>query len=223
MALVAFLALSLVTGMTTAHERYTPDSARSTPFDHDETPTNNSSISIQHSGNSVILDAADNQTIRGETTLDPGTKLEVQVHATKRFFMSNSVSVQSDGTFNATFNFSEYDPGTKFAVDVGLPRNNSTETDTLATIDGVLQNRSMKSGANSTTTTTAAATRTSETMASTASTATVTDRAMANGTDSTTETGTVNQSKTASDGQPGFGLFVALLAFVGIGLLRRND
>ncbi len=229
MALVAFLTLSLVTGVTTAHGRNTPDLAESTPFNHDKTPANNSSISIRHEGDSISLDAASNQTVRGNTTLDPGTNLEVQVHATKQFFMSDSVTVQPNGSFNASFNFSEYEPGTEFGVSVGLPRNNSTEIDVLATADGVLQ-RPGKSTTGSTTTrnttatttSTTATTRTDATMASTTSSTTSTNRAINNTTDTDSVTETMANERTASDGQPGFGIVIALFALVGIGLVRRN-
>ncbi len=236
MVFVVFAALSLVTGVTTAQGRYSSDSIPNTPFDHDKTTANNSSVSIHHDGTPLVLDTAANQTIRGTTTLDPGTKLEVQVHATKQFFMSNSVTVQHDGNFNASFNFSKYEPGTELGVTVVLPRNNSTKFDALASIDGVLH-QSIKSSLSSRSTTatttatttvamttTTAATGASTTMSSSTSSASstsVTNRAMNDTTNSVTETMTPDQ-RTTNDSQPGFGIVVALIALAGIGFVRRK-
>lgn len=227
MIFAAVVAFSLVTGMATAHGREASDMLRKTPFNHNQITANNSSISIQHTGNRLVLDTSANQTIRGTTALDPGTKLEVQVHATKQFFMSVPVTVQPDGTFNATFNFTEYESGTEFGVVVGRSRNNSSEFEALAAVDGVLHGRSNQTAAPSTTATTAT-TRTSTTMASTTSptNTSAAEHAATRTTDTETTTAATDRSESESGGQPGFGFVVALAALAtlaALGFGRRID
>ncbi|ODR83528.1 hypothetical protein BG842_10415 [Haladaptatus sp. W1] len=221
---MAIVALSTVSGVTSARGSTALDATGKTPLSHDQTTANNSSVSIYHEDVPLVLNAAGNQSIRGNTTLDPGTELEMQIHATNRFFMSKSMTVASNGTFAATFNFSEYEPGTKFGVIVGRPQNNSTDVDALTVVDGVLRNRTNESVQRSTTTatdTTEAATTTSTTAATDGS------DAAANTTRTTsTETEMAAEAPTESEGQPGFGVFVAVVALVGLvglGFVRRID
>jgi PGF-CTERM protein len=226
MVVVAAVLLSAVAGVTSARISHRPSAMQSTPFNHEGTTANNSSVSIYHEEAPLVLDAAGNQSIRGNTTLDPGTKLEVQIHATKQFFMFQSATVASNGTFVAVYNFSDFEPGTEFGVVVGLPRNNSTNLDALATTDGVLKNRSNTSVNDTVTTTTMTSTSTTTTETTTASEATETDTSKA--VENTTRTVSTNLEKAAnepaeSEGQPGFGVLLALVALSGLGLIRRND
>lgn len=226
MVVVAAVLLSAVAGVTSARISHRTDAIRSTPFNHEETTANNSSVSISHEETPLVREAAGDQSITGNTTLDPGTNLEVQIHATNQFFMSQSVAVSSDGTFAAVFNFSDFEPGTKFGAVVGLPRNNSTDLDTLATIDGVLQNRS-KTSVNDTVTTT-------ETITSTTTTETTSMTSETSETNASEAVGTTTRTlstdlekaadeRTESEGQPGFGVLLALVGLSGFGLLRRTD
>ncbi|GKZ13138.1 BGTF surface domain-containing protein [Haladaptatus sp. T7] len=223
MVIVAIVALSTVSGVTSARGGTALDATGKTPLSHDQTTANNSSVSIYHEDVPLVLNAAGNQSIRGNTTLDPGTELEMQIHATNRFFMSRLVTVASNGTFAATFNFSEYEPGTKFGVIVGRPQNNSTDVDALTVVDGVLRNRTNESVQRSTTTatTTEAATMTSTTAATDGS-----DAAASTTRTTSTETEMAAEAPTESEGQPGFDVFVAVVALVGLvglGFARRID
>ncbi|MFH5799723.1 BGTF surface domain-containing protein [Haladaptatus sp. CMAA 1911] len=199
---------------------------RTTPLNHEETTANNSSVSINHEETPIVLEAAGDQSIRGNTTLDPGTKLEVQIQAPNQFFMSQSVAVSSDGTFAVTFNFSDFESGTEFGVVVGLPRNNSTDLDALATVHGVLRTRS-KTTANDTATTTEAMTSTTATE-TTAMASETSEASTSKATETTTRTASTDLEKAAdprteSEGQPGFGVLLALVGLLGLGLFRRTD
>ena len=57
-------------------------------------------------GDALVFEQKPNQTIRGETTLEPGTNLSLDVEG-DAFYMSQVVTVTDRGTFNATFDFSE--------------------------------------------------------------------------------------------------------------------
>ncbi len=116
MVVVAAVLLSAVAGVTSARISHRTDAIRSPSFNHEGTTANNSSVSISHEETPLVLEAAGDQSITGNTTLDPGTNLEVQIHATNQFFMSQSVAVSSDGTFAAVFNFSDFEPGTEFGA-----------------------------------------------------------------------------------------------------------
>lgn len=224
MVFVAIVALSTVSGVTSARGGTALDATRKPPLSHDQTTANNSSVSIYHEDVPLVLTAAGNQSIRGNTTLDPGTKLEMQIHATNRFFMSKSITVASNGTFAATFNFSEYEPGTKFGVIVGRPRNNSTDVDALTVVDGVLRNRTNESVQRSTTT--ATVTTEAATMTSTTATSDESDAAASTTRTTSTETERAAEAPTESEGQPGFGVLVAVVAavaLVGLGFVRRID
>jgi len=53
-------------------------------------------------GEMLLLDPASNQTIRGKTTLEPGTNLSVNVKG-ETFLMTNTVTVTDNQTFDASF------------------------------------------------------------------------------------------------------------------------
>lgn len=218
--LAAFVAISLFTGVATASSVSTSSTGNSAetladaPFDHDTVTANNSSVSFDNGDKPIVFDTAANQTVRGETTLDPDTKLFVQIHATSQFFKSQMVAVQPDGSFNATFNFSEYEADTEFGVVVATRENNSTAGTPLAAVDGVLKNSS-----EATTTTALSTTSELSDMTTEAATETTTEMVAEGATETSTES-TVQSSD--SGGQPGFGVVVAVVALVGLVLLSRR-
>lgn len=223
MIFVVFVAFSLVTGATTARGGHTYNETQRSPLDHDRTTANSSSASIHHGETPLVLATASNQTVRGNTSLDPGTKLSIQVHATEQFFMSQSVTVRPNGTFAATFNFTEYEPGTKFGVIVGRPRNNSSIIEPLTVVDGVLQNETKEIVDRSTSTDTVTRTMTRGNVTNESSTRDASDAAENSKTTHTKiRTTTTERSTTGSDGQPGFGIAVALLALAAIVFVHRN-
>ncbi len=209
MVLAALVTVSLFAGATTVLASHPVETTENDPFDHELSDANNSSVSLHYEGDGLVLDNAKNQTIRGNTTLDPGTELGVQLHATGQFYKSQTVMVRPNGTFNATFDLDEYKTGTEFGAIVTLPGNNSTETKTLLVVDGVLRNDSM------TTTTERPTTTYALTETATASGET-TDKAVV--ADAATETTQASDSS----GQPGFSFVVALVALAGAGLLLTS-
>ncbi len=211
--LAILVAVSLFTGTTTAFSTSTTGQTADAPFDHERTEVNNSSASLDYEGEQFTFDTTANQTVRGQTELEPGTELQIQIHATSQFFKSQTVAVQPNGSFNATFNFTDYEPGTEFGLIVSLPENNSTVGDPLVSIDGVLGNGSAAE------TTTALSTTTTTGTTTNATTETTTEMM----TEQETQT-TITTSVATSDsgGQPGFGVAVALVALTGLGLLSRR-
>ena len=121
-----------------------------------------------------------------------------------RFFNTKTVTVQPDGTFNASFDFSAQSSGDTFGVTVRF------SGESVATADGNIM--------ESTSTPTATATATAEpdgTETATATAAPDTDMATdtaTNESDDDTETGT-------STDTPGFGVAVALIALLAAALL----
>lgn len=151
---------------------------------------------------------ASNATISGTTNYAPGTELTVRARSTgdtqPRFFNTKTVTVQPDGTFNASFDFSAQSSGDTFGVTVRFSGSS------VATADGNIM--------ESTSTPTATATATAEpdgTETATATAAPDTDMATdtaTNESDDDTETGT-------STDTPGFGVAVALIALLAAALL----
>ncbi|SIR47611.1 hypothetical protein SAMN05421858_2404 [Haladaptatus litoreus] len=191
--LTALVVISLFSGATTATSATTSFADRSVeatsdvPFDHSKTEANNSSVSLENDGDRFAFDAAANQTVRGQTTFEPGTELLVQIHARGQFFKTQTVVVQSDGSFAGLFNFTGYDPGVEFGVVVAAAERNATEPTPLAVSDGIL-----REGPASATNTGTLSTmlETTETMKTTETTATTTANDAGAKTESDTETGT---------------------------------
>lgn len=77
-------------------------------------------IALQYDGANVTFESAANQTIRGETDLPPGTELLVRVRSSgsSPFIKQTETTVQENGAFTASFNFSSVDPGTSFEVQI---------------------------------------------------------------------------------------------------------
>jgi len=99
------------------------------------TAQNESSVSLVDDGDDLVVPAIEDATIRGESDLAPGTTLQVRVQSTgdtqPRFIRTASdVTVSEDGSFSATFDFSNQSAGDTFAVTVV---RNGTE---LASTDG---------------------------------------------------------------------------------------
>lgn len=76
-------------------------------------------------GETLLLDPASNQTIRGKTTLEPGTNLSVNVKG-ETFLKTNTVSVSDNQTFGASFDMSGL-PEQEF--DIRVYRNETVLTE----------------------------------------------------------------------------------------------
>jgi|GEM_PF-873913 len=95
-----------------------------------------SDTSIDHDGANLTLEAGPNQTVTGETGLDPGTTVQVRVVSTddaNPYLFAGETTVAEDGTFAATLDLSDVPPNTTFNASVyGNDR-------TLAETAGVLE------------------------------------------------------------------------------------
>lgn len=88
----------------------------------------------------VVVGAAANQTIPGETNLAPDTDLTLRLQsdgAADAFLVERPAVVRADGTFAATANFSGVSPGTNFTAQLRLDGDNVGER-----YDGYLVNGS---------------------------------------------------------------------------------
>ena len=89
----------------------------------DETDGNETATaSFDYEGDRLTLSAADNQVVRGETSLSPGTEVRVlldagdarNVEGVRWVKTVASTTVTEDGTFNATFDLAGYGPNVTF-------------------------------------------------------------------------------------------------------------
>ncbi|WP_255195084.1 BGTF surface domain-containing protein [Halorarius litoreus] len=69
-------------------------------------------------GERITVQNTTGQTVRGATSLDPGTNVTVRARSSgsSPFLKSTVATVRENGTFVATFDFSGVDPGTEFTV-----------------------------------------------------------------------------------------------------------
>jgi PGF-CTERM protein len=85
--------------------------------------TAQSGVSIAHEGDELTVPPAEKATISGESDLPAGTTLTVRVQSTgdtePRFIRTaDDVTVSEDGSFSATFDFSNRSAGDTFEVTV---------------------------------------------------------------------------------------------------------
>ncbi len=156
----------------------------------------------------VEVAASSAQTITGESTWAPGTEFTLRVRSSgdtePRFYKTNeSVTVQNDGTWTATFNFAEQAAGDTFTV-------SSNRISPALSADGEV----VESVGTETATATATATAT-ETATATA-TATEAPDTETEAMDTETEE---PDTETTTTTTPGFGVAVALVALLAAALL----
>ncbi|WP_224335631.1 BGTF surface domain-containing protein [Haloprofundus halobius] len=86
----------------------------------DTTTADGDDIVILHEGDRLVLEAAEAQVVRGETTLDAGTELTVRIRsahgADAPFLESRTTEVDEYGTFEATFDLSGQEVDTAFTA-----------------------------------------------------------------------------------------------------------
>lgn len=107
----------------------------STPADTETPTTNNASdgTQLQYQGDTLTLDNAADQMIRGTTDLEAGTELEIALDsetASDPFVKRPETTVQDGGQFSATVDMSNNDEGSEFTVEV------IHDDETLAEADG---------------------------------------------------------------------------------------
>lgn len=84
----------------------------------------------------VRVAPAENETITGETTVAPGTEITVRARATGEspFLLTNTTTVNPDGTFAGTFDFSDVSVGQEFNTTIRSQSfEDDVETDGLVT------------------------------------------------------------------------------------------
>ncbi|WP_368276229.1 BGTF surface domain-containing protein, partial [Halorussus marinus] len=91
------------------NDAYTSTQNASADF---EVAEQNIEITGLNSSDVLELEAGENSTVMGETNLAPGTPITVEVETDGQLY-TQTVDVQSDGTFSANFDLSEYDVGTQ--------------------------------------------------------------------------------------------------------------
>ncbi|MFC7203852.1 BGTF surface domain-containing protein [Haloferax namakaokahaiae] len=94
-------------------------------------------IDIDHDGERFILDATADQHVRGTTTFENGTTINVRITSngeTHPFLMSKSTTVGTNGSFDVQFDLTELAPLRGGPVTVALRHNESRIYATNATL-----------------------------------------------------------------------------------------
>ena len=153
------------------------------------------------SGDDLIsLEADSGQVVTGTTNLAPGSEIDIRLRATGEnpFLLSQTVETDAQRNYEASFDLSDRAVGLEFEVTATGPAQ------TAETVDAVVVEST--------------ATETPE------PTATPTEEPTATPTEEPTATPTEEPTATETPGQPGFGVIVALLAFMAAALLAiRRD
>ena len=148
----------------------------------------------------INLEPDSGQVVTGTTNLAPGSEIDVRVRATGEnpLLLTQTVEVNTQRNYEASFDLSDREIGTEFEVTATGPSRTSETVDALI----------VESTATETPAPTETATATPEPTATATATATATEEPTA----------------TETPGQPGFGIIVALLAFLAAALLAfRRD
>ncbi|NEU58173.1 BGTF surface domain-containing protein [Halorussus sp. MSC15.2] len=138
----------------------------------------------------IEVPSASGATISGTSTAAPGTELTVEVANTDQnpFLKRQTVTISEDGTWEATFDFSDVPPGTNFTVSTNDPESNAT---------GVVVSGGAAEAQATTTTTTAAEEETTPVGEET------TEAAGEGGDETTTETGGATDAETETPAAEG--------------------
>jgi len=112
---------------TTGHLEHTGSDSEGTPSDSNDSDEDASSEDegpyaafVTADGGNVTLRVTEGEVVRGETDLPTGTDLVVRLRSTGEnpFLKTAGTTVESDGTFRATFNATALEAGTTFEADV---------------------------------------------------------------------------------------------------------
>jgi hypothetical protein len=120
-------------GDTTPTDDSTSTAPSTTTDAPTETPMATSGTQLQYEGDSLTLDNAPEQELRGTTDLESGTTLEISLDSetpSDPLIKRPPATVTDEGTFSATVDMSDADEGTEFTVSV------VTDDDTVAEADG---------------------------------------------------------------------------------------
>ncbi|ELZ04602.1 BGTF surface domain-containing protein [Natrialba aegyptia] len=81
--------------------------------------------SVEWDDSAESAPAIDGAELSGETNVAPGTELNTQARSVGNFTQSPEAVVEEDGTFTATYNFGDYEPGTEFTLRVMDPASDA--------------------------------------------------------------------------------------------------
>jgi PGF-CTERM protein len=183
------------------------------PSDEPETVSTTFSVTDRtvsfdtNDGDTYVVSQGETE-VTGTSTLAPGTEFQVTARSSAANLLKNQiVTVQDDGTWSATFDFSDVDDETEFSF-----TNKATDDQASAM---VMAGFGDEPGTTTTTTETTTETTTTTT------TTTTEDGGMTTETDTTTTT----EPSDNGGGIPGFGVSVALVAIIAAALLalRRSN
>jgi PGF-CTERM protein len=170
----------------------------------------------------VQVTATEDAQVTGTTNIAPGTEFTVRVQSSDgtepRFFETQTITVQADGTFSAAFDLSDQSDGDEFTASVRQAGFELEEDGVIgpdATATATPEPDTETATATATPTATATATATPTATATATPTATATE---APETDEPTDTAT-EEPDTTTTTTPGFGVAVALVALLAAALL----
>ncbi|MFC4450992.1 BGTF surface domain-containing protein [Halorussus aquaticus] len=87
----------------------------------------NHEVTFVHDGGRLVLETAENQTVRVRSDATPGTEFTVQVKASGEFLKAQKVALGDDGTATAAFDLSDVRGGTEFVASVRQSRDTGVE------------------------------------------------------------------------------------------------
>ncbi|WP_224450152.1 BGTF surface domain-containing protein [Haloprofundus salilacus] len=165
----------------------------------------------------VEVAASENGTVEGETSIAPGSEIRIRAQsesgASNTFVETQTTTVSQNGTFNASFDFSDLEAGTNFTLSLNDQDGSGFAGDTE--YDATIVNGTQTGGETTTTTETTETTTTETTTEETTETTT----------EETPEETTTGGEQTTETDTPGFGVIVALIALIAAALLavRRDN
>ena len=104
---VVAVALLALFGAATPAIAADDGTATTTARNATETPAGDATLELVTDGDRVVVRPADDQTVRGRTSLSPGTELSIRIRSSgeSQFLKTKAATVGDDGTFAATFDF----------------------------------------------------------------------------------------------------------------------
>ncbi len=174
----------------------------------------------------VEVVASENSSVEGESSIAPGSEIRVRAQsesgASNTFVETQTVTVGQNGTFNASFDFSDLEQGTNFTLTLNDQDGPGFGSDEETIVyDATIVNGTQGGDDGNVTTTETGTNNTTETATDDT---TPTETSTPEETPEETTTGGDGTQQTETD-SPGFGVIVALVALLAAALLavRRDN
>jgi len=178
------------------------------------------SASLDTDGERIVLDAASNATVTGETTLAPNTDLTLQLRsdgATEPFLVETPAAVEADGSVTATVNLSAASPGDNATAQFRLGSDDIGDDYAVHVVEPAVAPTTPSSTAEP-------APTTPRTTVARATETAIADQPAPSVMVQATETTTPTTESTAGGGGPGFTVAGAVVALAAAALLAaRRD